>query len=233
MPFLTNEMRTRILSLIYFVIGILFIILHCMQLTPAAFVSKVLIILPLIVMLVLNLRNIWTRQQTIMFAGLFFSWTGDVLLEIPGGGEVIFMAGLGGFLISLVLYAVVFFSAPGKNEVFHSRFYLLIPVLLYGLAMGLYLNDYLGEMRLPVFVYETAMITMLAGAVSRIGRVNQTSYVMVLAGAILFIISDSVLAANKFVQPVSLSTLIIMGTYIAAQWLITTGYIRQFTMRVV
>jgi len=24
-----------------------------------------------------------------------------------------------------------------------------------------------------------------------------------------------------------------MGTYIAAQWLITTGYIRQFTMRVV
>jgi uncharacterized membrane protein YhhN len=48
---------------------------------------------------------------------------------------------------------------------------------------------------------------------------------------VLFIISDSVLAVNKFVNPVLLSTLIIMGTYIAAQWLITAGYIRQFTRR--
>ena len=84
-------------------------------------------------------------------------------------------------------------------------------------------------MRLPVIVYETAMIAMLAGAVSRIGKVNRISYIMVLAGAILFIISDSVLAINKFVQPVSLSTLIIMVTYIAAQWLITIGYVKQST----
>ena len=193
-----------------------------------AFISKVLIMPPLMVIFILNLKLASNRFHKYMFAGLFFSWIGDVLLEVPGGGEIMFMAGLGGFLISLVLYAVVFFSTPGKNEIFHNRFYLLIPVLLYGIAMGIYLYDHLGEMRLPVIVYETAMITMLAGAVSRIGKVNRTSYIMVLAGAIFFIISDSVLALNKFVQPVSLSTLIIMGTYIAAQWLITTGYIKQF-----
>lgn len=192
-----------------------------------AFISKVLIMPPLMVIFLLNLKLASNRFHKYMFAGLFFSWIGDVLLEVPGGGEIMFMAGLGGFLISLVLYAVVFFSTPGKNEIFHSRFYLLIPVLLYGIAMGIYLYDHLGEMRLPVIVYETAMITMLAGAVSRIGKVNRTSYIIVLAGAIFFIISDSVLALNKFVQPVSLSTLIIMGTYIVAQWLITTGYIKQ------
>jgi uncharacterized membrane protein YhhN len=224
-------MKTRILSIIYFAIGVLFIISHYCHISNLAFLSKVLIIPPLMVIFILNLRPDSNRLHKFMFAGLFFSWIGDVLLEIPGGGEVMFMVGLGGFLLSLLMYAYVFFITPGKNEVFHSRFYLLIPVLLYGLGMGFYLYDHLGEMRLPVIVYETVMITMLAGAVSRIGKVNRTSYIVVLTGAILFIISDSVLAVNKFVQPVSLSTLIIMGTYIAAQWLITTGYIRQFTRR--
>ena len=222
-------MKTRLFSLVCLATGILFIIAHSCQLVTVAFISKVLIIPPLMVIFILNLRRDSNRLHKYMFAGLFFSWIGDVLLEVPGGGEVMFMAGLGGFLLSLLMYAFVFFRTPGKNEVFHGRFYLLIPVLLYGIAMGLYLNKYLGEMRLPVIVYETAMIAMLAGAVSRIGKVNRISYIMVLAGAILFIISDSVLAINKFVQPVSLSTLIIMVTYIAAQWLITTGYIKQFT----
>ena len=224
-------MKTRILSIIYFVIGTLFIISHYCHNSTVAFITKVLIIPPLMVIFILNLKAEGDRLHKFMFAGLFFSWIGDVLLEIPGGGDIMFMAGLGGFLLSLLMYAFVFFTTPGKNEVFHGRFYLLIPVLLYGIAMGLYLNNYLGEMRLPVIVYETAMITMLAGAVSRIGKVNRTSYQMVLAGAILFIISDSVLAVNKFVQPVSLSTLIIMGTYITAQWLITIGYIKQFRQK--
>jgi len=222
-------MKTRLFSLVCLATGILFIIAHSCQLVTVAFISKVLIIPPLMVIFILNLRRDSNRLHKYMFAGLFFSWIGDVLLEVPGGGEVMFMAGLGGFLLSLLMYAFVFFRTPGKNEVFHGRFYLLIPVLLYGIAMGLYLNKYLGEMRLPVIVYETAMIAMLAGAVSRIGKVNRISYIMVLAGAILFIISDSVLAINKFVQPVSLSTLIIMGTYIAAQWLITIGYVKQST----
>jgi uncharacterized membrane protein YhhN len=224
-------MKTKLLSLVCFATGILFIIAHSCQLVTIAFIFKVLIIPPLMVIFIVNLRHDTNRLHKYMFAGLFFSWIGDVLLEVPGGGELMFMAGLGGFLLSLLLYSFVFLATPGKNEVFHSRFYLLTPVLLYGIAMGLYLNKYLGEMRLPVIVYETAMITMLAGAVNRIGKVNRTSYTLVLAGAILFIISDSVLAINKFVQPVTLSTLIIMGTYIAAQWLITVGYIKQFTRR--
>jgi len=221
-------MKTRILIIFFFIVGALFIVDHYCQLTDTAFVSKVLIMPPLMVIFILNLKFASNRLHKYMFAGLFFSWIGDVLLEVPGGGEIMFMAGLGGFLISLVLYAVVFFATPGRNEIFHNRFYLLIPVLLYGFAMGLYLYDHLDEMRLPVIVYETAMISMLAGAVSRIGKVNRTSYFMILTGAILFIISDSVLALNKFVQPVPLSTLIIMGTYFAAQWLIATGYIKQF-----
>jgi uncharacterized membrane protein YhhN len=222
-------MKTRIFSLIYFAIGTFFIITHNLHLVPVAFISKVLIIPPLMVILVLNLKLCSNRLHRIMFAGLFFSWAGDVLLEIPGGGEVMFMAGLGGFLTSLVLFAVAFFSTPGRNEIFHRRAWLIVPGLLYGLVMGIYLSDYLGEMLIPVIIYETVMIIMLTAAISRIGRVNRESFYLVLAGAILFVISDSILAVNKFAHPVALSTILIMGTYLLAEWLITMGYIRQFS----
>jgi uncharacterized membrane protein YhhN len=221
-------MKTRILSLIYLAAGAAFIIAHYCQLPLTAFITKALIIPPLMVILVLNLKLCSDRLHRLMLAGLFFSWAGDVLLEIPGGGEVMFIAGLGGFLISLVLFAVAFFSTPGRNEIFHKRFWLILPGLLYGLVMGIYLGDYLGEMLIPVIIYETVMIIMLTGAISRIGRVNRESFYLVLAGAILFVISDSILAVNKFAHPIALSTVLIMGTYLLAEWLITIGYIRQF-----
>jgi len=42
-------------------------------------------------------------------------------------------------------------------------------------------------------------------------------------GAILFMLSDSVIAVNKFVLEIPLSGLWIMTTYTLAQWLITVG----------
>lgn len=223
-----NNMKTRILSIIFFVTGVLFIASHYLNLTIPAFVTKIMIIPPLIIILALNLRNEKNRLHKFMFLGLFFSWVGDVLLEIPGGGEVMFMAGLGGFLVSLMFFAIAFFAAPGRSEIFHRRFWLILPGLLYGLAMGIYLSDFLGNMLIPVIIYETVMIIMLTGAISRVGKVNPASFYTVLAGAILFVISDSILAVDKFAHSCTLSTALIMGTYLLAEWLITIGYIRQY-----
>lgn len=226
-------MKTRILSIVYFVIGVLFIISHYCHYSHMAFISKMLIIPPLMVILALNLYHDKNRLHKFMYLGLFFSWVGDVLLEVPGGGELMFMAGLAGFLISLMFFAVTFFATSGRNAVFHERFWLIIPGLLYGLTMGIYLSRYLGEMLIPVILYETVMIVMLTGAVSRIGKVNLTSYYLVLAGAIMFVVSDSILAVTKFAHPASLSTLLIMSTYLLAEWLITIGYIRQIRQNLV
>jgi uncharacterized membrane protein YhhN len=44
-------------------------------------------------------------------------------------------------------------------------------------------------------------------------------------GALLFVISDSVLAVNKFYQPFALAPVLIMITYGLAQLLITQGAI--------
>jgi len=69
---------------------------------------------------------------------------------------------------------------------------------------------------------------MLAGAINRKEKVNLMSYTMVLTGALFFVISDSVIAINKFSHKFESSETIIMSTYIIAQYLIVAGYIFQF-----
>jgi uncharacterized membrane protein YhhN len=48
---------------------------------------------------------------------------------------------------------------------------------------------------------------------------------MVFCGALTFMISDSLLAIDKFLLPVSHASLLIMSTYIIAQFLLIQGLI--------
>jgi uncharacterized membrane protein YhhN len=91
-----------------------------------------------------------------------------------------------------------------------------------------FLYDDLADMRLPVIAYAIVILTMLAGAINRIEKVKTESYYLVLTGAILFVISDSVIAVNKFSHQFKSSGIFIMSTYVIAQYLIVTGYIFQF-----
>jgi len=52
---------------------------------------------------------------------------------------------------------------------------------------------------------------------------NRPAAIRMIAGAILFIISDSLLAINKFYQPFENAGILIMFTYGVAQLLITLG----------
>jgi uncharacterized membrane protein YhhN len=49
---------------------------------------------------------------------------------------------------------------------------------------------------------------------------------IILIGAIFFVTSDSLLAINKFYNPIQSANFLIMFTYIVAQYLITFGTLR-------
>jgi uncharacterized membrane protein YhhN len=68
---------------------------------------------------------------------------------------------------------------------------------------------------------------MLIAAINRYGKVSRLSFILVLAGAVLFVISDSLIALNKFGFPFVFSGVAVMTTYIAAQYLIVTGVLKQ------
>jgi uncharacterized membrane protein YhhN len=203
-------MKTKVLTLLYFFIGILFIVLPDQSGFLMGLVVKTLIIPVLMFLFIINRRPCSNLFCKLMFAGLFFSWGGDVILEAH------------------IMYLIVFFKTPGKNVIFNNRIYLLAPVLIYGVALTLFLYNDLGAMRLPVILYAIVILIMLAGAINRIEKVNRVSYYMVLAGAILFVISDSAIAINKFSIHFESSGIVIMSTYIIAQYLIVSGYIKQF-----
>jgi uncharacterized membrane protein YhhN len=211
-------------------VGILFLLVENNASFIPAFILKALIIPFLAVVFLLNLRLSGNRFHLMILAGLLFSWAGDVLLEVPKEYADLFVPGLACFLFAHVMYLLVFFLTPGENFIFRKGSFLLLPVFLYGAGLIYYLFKDLGDMRIPVIVYAIVILIMLAGAINRKKKVSTTSYLLVLAGAILFVLSDSAIAINKFGHSFTGSSIVVMATYLTAQYLIVTGYIRQWTI---
>lgn len=222
-------MKNTTISIIYFIIGLISIIFLNLPGFWPGFITKALIIPILIILFLSNMNPLKNRLHRFMFAGLLFSWAGDVSLEFSKDNSNMFIPGLACFLMAHVMYFTVFLITPGKNTILKKYIWLLIPVIIYGVILVAYLYKYLGEMRLPVIVYAVVILTMLTGAINRIEKVKKESYFLVLAGAILFVISDSSIAVNKFSHQFDSSGMVIMSTYIVAQYLIVAGYISQFS----
>ena len=221
-------MKNSAISIVYFIIGLISIILLDQTVFLPGFISKALIIPVLAILFLVNLNPGKNRLHTLMLAGLFFSWAGDVVLEFSDNNGNLFLLGLVCFLLAHIMYFTVFLLTPGKNSILTNRIWLLIPVIIYGLILIFYLYPDLAKMRLPVILYAAVILTMLSGAINRFEKVNRKSYYLVLSGAVLFVISDSSIAINKFSHPFESSGIVIMSTYIAAQYLIVAGYISQF-----
>ena len=221
-------MKNLSISVIYFIIGLICIILLNQPSFLPGLISKVLIIPVLVILFLVNLNPRKDRLHALMLSGLFLSWAGDVVLEFSNNNGNMFLTGLVCFLLAHIMYFIVFFITPGRNSIVTNRVWLLIPVIMYGLVLVFYLYADLSEMRLPVIIYAAVILTMLSGAINRIEKVNRKSYYLVLAGAVLFVISDSSIAINKFSYQFESSGIVIMSTYIVAQYLIVAGYISQF-----
>jgi uncharacterized membrane protein YhhN len=214
-----------ILSVFYFVIGIIYIMLPVIPFPIPHLAVKALIIPILIVVFRASVKNGTVMSHWLMTGALIFSWAGDVALGITSHAEAMFMLGLICFLLTHILYFIVFIRTPGRTLSFKIFLYSLIPVLTYGLSLLFILYDDLGAMKIPVIVYTVIILAMVAAAVNRIGKVSRTSFFLVLAGAILFLFSDSMLAINKFSHPFPFASPLIMFTYVSGQYLIVTGYL--------
>lgn len=172
------------------------------------------------------LSRVGTRSPgSLVLMALFFSWAGDVLLQFEQEDPNFFMFGLAAFLIAHVFY-IIFFRKIWIRESIRLRPLLLLVVLAYYATLMVILFPYLGDMKVPVPVYGFVISTMLLLALHMPGIRNSISGNWMMAGALLFIISDSVLAFNKFYQPFSQAGLVIMLTYGLAQLFLVTGAIK-------
>jgi uncharacterized membrane protein YhhN len=106
---------------------------------------------------------------------------------------------------------------------FIRLFFLNLPIYILAAFTYYLIRGGLGEMKIPVIVYLIVIVMMATTARERYQKTNSGSFWQVMIGAILFLISDAVLAINMFFTSFSESGVIVMGTYITAQLLIVRG----------
>ena len=103
----------------------------------------------------------------------------------------------------------------------------ILLIMGYGVSLVWFLFSHLGDLKIPVMVYAAVICTMLLCSLHVFTKVNKPANVLYLSGAVFFVVSDSLLAINKFHQPFAYAGVLIMLTYCAAQYFIATGFIKQ------
>jgi uncharacterized membrane protein YhhN len=172
-----------------------------------------------------EVRPLDTRFKRFLLLGLIFSIGGDTLLMFVEQGpkqEDFFLLGLGSFLVAQLCYAYGFAGYPEAKRGDLARQPLRAwPFALYLIGiLGALWTDIPPGLRLPVSVYATAIVVMALAAFNLRGLLPRARFLGLMTGVLLFVISDSLIAFNKFGQPIPYARLLIMGTYLSAQFLI-------------
>ena len=167
---------------------------------------QVLIVKPAATLLVIAVALLSLREPSHnttytvgVLIGLVFSLGGDVALMFDEPPQA-FAVGLGLFLLAHVAYTVVF-ALLGRLSTWDA---VSIPLLLAaGVGFYVLIQANLGKLRLPVIAYMLVISVMVSRAVSTLASpvFSLGQAVMVASGAILFYLSDVILAANRFWRP--------------------------------
>ena len=154
-------------------------------------------------------------------SALFFSFWGDTFLLFK---DQFFLFGLVSFLVAHILYIKIS-SGYLKKIGFAKIITASIPFILVFGSIVLLIKDNLGDMLVPVIIY--GIIISAFGTLTLLNYLQQrtTENLWLFLGALIFIISDSFLAVNKFYEAREMYGITIMITYIVAQYLICKAMI--------
>ncbi|HSL44336.1 MAG TPA: lysoplasmalogenase [Anaerolineales bacterium] len=164
--------------------------------------------------------------------GLVFSLLGDVFLLVPN--DRMFIPGLVAFLFTHICYLI------GLQEQLLSptvwSLMLMVVIVLSGIRLlrrivsAMHAKDR-HDLAKPVVFYGLVISLMLAAAMSTLSDTiwKAGAALLVSAGALLFWISDLMLAWNKFVSPIQGGRILIILAYHLGQIGIIAGVISQFS----
>ena len=148
-----------------------------------------------------------------IFAGLLLSTCGDIALM--RSGNLAFMAGLSSFLVAHGLFVWAFlldgFATP--------PLWCALPIAL-SAVFFVWVLPRTGELKIPVIVYAAALVGMMLAAASRAEVRDDLSGWLAVAGALLFLLSDSSLAVRQFNGAYPRAQALILSTYWLAVGLI-------------
>ena len=163
--------------------------------------------------------------------GLIFSLAGDIFLMLP---KEQFIAGLIAFFLAHIFYII------GFNATLPPFTPLGLFLIIFVAAIGkkLYLNIAAGlekqgkaALQKPVMAYTIVIALMLISALFTIFRADWSlgAALTVSLGAALFMLSDAILAWNKFVEPIKNGRIMNMAAYHLGQIILIVGVWMQLS----
>jgi uncharacterized membrane protein YhhN len=185
------------------------------------------LLMPALIAAVLLLKKEAQGRLKIL-AALFFSFLGDVFLLMEQKSSIFFIAGLISFLLTHIFYIAYFIQIkrPGASLV-KKHPYLIAPVVLYVAFLLYSLFPHLDSLKIPVTIYACVISIMLYFSLAVPYSVSKTVRQLFIAGALFFVISDSLLSINKFYKAFPTALLLIRLTYCMAQYFIVRGFIKK------
>lgn len=186
-------------------------------------ISKPLLMVILIIGLILIRNGLKIRYFILWMAALVFSWLGDIFLLLD---ESFFIPGLLAFLCSHISYILLFYkiqtTSPLKKNPFVITIILTIAYFIFFYQIILLET---GSLFPAVLIYALVILAMWLVASYKALRQSQLN-LWLWIGALLFVVSDSLLGYNKFVQFIPVIGGLVMLTYGIAQYGLFRGIIQ-------
>jgi uncharacterized membrane protein YhhN len=191
----------------------------------------------------------WTALHKFMLAGIVFSFVGDfALLLTPNGPDDLaimgvpknkyyFFGGVAGFFVAHLCFIKAYLSSKATvaTSLYKRAKWPFALVVAYAIAIlaivvpKVYADPEKNIITLPIIGYTMVIASMVSIAINRYSKVSQGSFVNVLVGAVLFFLSDSLIALNflAFNNAIPLASFWIMITFLAAEYFMAKGMLSE------
>jgi uncharacterized membrane protein YhhN len=179
----------------------------------------------LLVLFLINYAGPKDKLFVFPIIGLFGSFAGDFLLNLEG--SQFFLWGMLGFMVTHICNGL-YFNNLKKVAILKSKNALIALLFLTVASAGtiIIIKDNVGEFLIPIIIYMVliSVMAILASTLSDSKRYNNSAVHYFIPGAILFVLSDGLLAINKFNLQDSLLDVFVMLTYGLAQLYLVMGF---------
>lgn len=213
-------MGKRLFFYVFVVVALTDVVSVIINNSQLRYVVKPLILISLLCFYLKSTNKI--NKQYIV--ALLLCLAGDVFLLFAGKQN--FILGLVSFLLGHVFYIIILTKRIDKIE-HHKMLKAVLPFIMVFVVLISILFSSLGVMLLPVIVYGLTICIMGIVAFYNYLVKKNTTNLLFFIGASFFILSDSLLAINKFLQPKHILAILVMVTYITAQYLICKAMLAE------
>ena len=219
-----NSVVSNIADLVIYLLTlfVLVSVIFCIRAKYNKLHTQLLVFKPLSLILIILITIVYqpidSSYKIFIVSGLVFSLVGDTFLIYP---KKHFKKGLITFLIGHICFTIAFIVSSG----FSFTFWIFLPILIIGIHFLRSIFPFSDKIKIPIIIYVIIIAIMGWMAMERLNCIPTLGTLLAAIGAVLFMISDAVLALNKFRKPFFRAELIILSTYFTAQWLLAVSVI--------